>query len=283
MENNLPEKSSTFNKRDVDDINSETGTSKWGQLAEDDIAFLDTVDRISKLNISISKIKSHQNHSLLINRIWGIQQRAMSFLEDKFRFLLEESRSVELEQSSGDTKAKQEQPDQTENYNSPGYSPEILSSLNRIAKEMSTKCCQVYTMTRRNAFDEQLSGLGFEKISMDDMQNMQWETLEKEIPKWIKASKECTTLLFSSERKLAEEIFADSPSISSSLFINLTRGLVIQFLNFAESVAMTKRSADKLFKYLDMYETLRDSLPAIDTLFPQEFANQLRTEMTTTQ
>ncbi|GLT27206.1 hypothetical protein SLA2020_022230 [Shorea laevis] len=262
--------------------------AKWGQLAEDDITFLDSVDRISKLNISISKIKSHQNHSLLINRICGIQQRAMSFLEDEFRILLEETRSVESEQSSSDTKAKQELPDQTENYNFPGYSPEILSSLNRIAKEMITggfesECCQVYTMTRRNAFDEQLTGLGFEKISIDDVQKMQWETLEKEIPKWIKAFKECTTVLFSSERKLAEEIFTDSPSISSSLFINLTRGLVIQFLNFAEAVAMTKRSAEKLFKYLDMYETLRDSLPAIDTLFPQEFANQLRTEMTTTR
>ncbi|GKV26102.1 hypothetical protein SLEP1_g35455 [Rubroshorea leprosula] len=261
--------------------------AKWGQLAEDDIAFFDTVDRISKLNISISKIKSHQNHSLLINRICGIQQRAMSFLEDEFRILLEEPRSVESEQSSGDTKAKQEQPGQTENYNSPSYTPDILSSLNRIAKEMiaggfESECCQVYTMARRNAFDEQLSRLGFEKTSIDDMQKMQWEALEREIPKWIKTFKECT-ILFSSELKLAEEIFTDSPSISSSLFINLTRGLVIQFLNFAEAVAMTKRSAEKLFKYLDMYETLRDSLPALDTLFPQELANQLRTEMTTTR
>ncbi|GLU18731.1 hypothetical protein SLE2022_350150 [Rubroshorea leprosula] len=275
-------------------LKHESGESKliWGQV--DTAAFLDSVDRISKLNNSIAELKSDLKHSLLINRVCSIQQRAMSFLEDEFRILLEECRTVvEAEQSdAANLKEKQQGDDETntENSNLPGYSspPEIISTLNRIAKEMisggyESECCQVYMMARRHVFDETLSKLGYEKMSFDDVQKMQWEALERDIPTWIKTFKECANVLFSNEHKLAQEIFNHYPSIAATLFTNLTRGVVIQFLNFAEAVAMTKRSAEKLFKFLDMYETLRDSLSTIETLFPEQCANELRTETTTTR
>jgi exocyst complex protein 7 len=110
---------------------------------------------------------------------------------------------------------------------------------------------------------------------------MPWEALEREIPIWIKAVKECASIYFVEELKLAEAIFSDYSSISSSLFSNLIRTVMIQLLNFAEGVAMTKRSAEKLFKFLDMYETLRDSLPAMGALFSEEYENELKTETTT--
>ncbi|XWS32607.1 hypothetical protein CRYUN_Cryun22dG0004500 [Craigia yunnanensis] len=265
---------------------------KGCQLPEDDASFLKVVDQISKLYKNLSSVfRLDSNQGPLINRIGKIQQRAMSYLEDEFRSLLEESRIVEPDQ-------KQEVADQcplpgqdqsaesNEESNFPGYSQEVLANLNKIAKEMisgghESECCEVYMITRRNVIEETLNKLGFEKISIDEVQRMQWEALEREIPPWIKAFKQCANVYFPGERKLAETIFSDYPSLSDSHFSNLTRGVFIQLLNFAEAVAISKRSTEKLFKFLDMYETLRDSLSAIDSVFPEECAKELRAETTT--
>ncbi|KDP41806.1 hypothetical protein JCGZ_26824 [Jatropha curcas] len=142
-----------------------------------------------------------------------------------------------------------------------------------------SECCQVYTITRRRAFDECLDRMGFEKTSIDEVQKMQWEALENVIPAWIKTFKDCANIYFSKERDLAKAVFSDCPSISSCLFSNLVRGVMIQLLNFTEGIAMVKRSTEKLFKFLDMYETLRDSITAMDGLLPEECEIELKTEL----
>uniref|UniRef100_A0A5B7B2L3 Exocyst subunit Exo70 family protein n=1 Tax=Davidia involucrata TaxID=16924 RepID=A0A5B7B2L3_DAVIN len=150
------------------------------------------------------------------------------------------------------------------------YKPELVTKLKGIVTTMisagyETECCQVYSITRRNAlFMETMKNQELEKMSIDDVQKLQWEALEGEIAKWIKVVKHCTTVLFPGERNLCGVIFSDYPSTFRSLFTNLARAAVIQFIDFAEAVALTKRSAEKLFKFLDMYETLHQLIPAID-------------------
>ncbi|ERM94977.1 hypothetical protein AMTR_s00009p00222030 [Amborella trichopoda] len=86
---------------------------------------------------------------------------------------------------------------------------------------------------------------------------MQWETLEIEIRKWMNAFRRIAIVYFPSKQRLCEEVFGKDATVDS-LFQNLAKGVVIQLLNFAEAVAMSKRSTEKLFKFLDIYETLRD-------------------------
>ncbi|KAF2301848.1 hypothetical protein GH714_029858 [Hevea brasiliensis] len=282
----------------VVEYESSEGKGKWSQVPEDDLSFLDAVNRVSKLTNSLAEFIFDPNNCTLVNYIGGINQRAMSFLEDQFRLLLEDYKSNnEVDQNNDTAKGKEqgendrcmlpESDDQvTEEDNFTGYSEDVVANLNRVAKEMITggyesECCQVYMITRRHAFDECLDKMGFEKMSIDDVQKMQWEALESEIPAWIKTFKDCANIYFAKERKLAEAVFSDFPSLVSSLFSNLVRGVMIQLLNFTEGIAMTKTSAEKLFKFLDMYETLRDSITAIDDLFPQESENELKPEMIT--
>lgn len=142
------------------------------------------------------------------------------------------------------------------------------------------ECCQVYTICRRFSFEENLIKIGFEKISMDDILKMQWKTLENHIPTWIKTFKDCITIYLPREKKLAESVFEfpDNPNISLTLFSDLSQGLVPNLINFAEGVAMTKRAPEKLFKILDMFEALRDVMPKFDELYPEESANDLKTD-----
>lgn len=288
------------------------GKNKWEVVAEKDSWLMETVDRVSKLVKMLShhpqasaseevKTNSYERRDSLVNRIGVIQQRAMSFLEEDFRLLIEESRSpTELDPGGGnnnnnnnDTKEQQQgadtdpdnQPGESET-NFPGYPEEAIASMRKIAGEMlsrgyESECCQAYIMARRNAFEEILQKLGLERISIDEMvQKVQWETLARDmIPAWINTFKQCTAVYFPGERKLAEAVFAGSPTVSAGIFSSLSRGVVIQLLNFAEGAAMTKRAMEKLFKLLDMYEALRDVIPKLDGLFPEESLEELKTEM----
>ncbi|KAM1323378.1 hypothetical protein ACFX2I_044701 [Malus domestica] len=305
---------------------------KWCQEPENDALFLDSLDRIRRLSkyLSFLGLKFEESHGALINRLVSIQHRALLYLEEEFRILLEESRTCTITDSvcgsdhkdnkdhkdgkdhstkggnnNNDSNKQQDQqdqessggalPDQAESGGGRdelqadqflGYAQEVVNNLNKIAKEMisggyETECCEVYMISRRHMFGETLHELGLEKHSLDDIQKMHWESLERDIISWVKALKECATVYFSGERRLVEAVFADYPSISSSLFSNLAGGVMIQLLNFAEGIAISKRSAEKLFKTLDMYEALREVVPKMDTLFPVNCVNELKHETST--
>ncbi|KAK8593119.1 hypothetical protein V6N13_043266 [Hibiscus sabdariffa] len=263
---------------------------------DDDWSFLKAAQQMSKLHKNLSKIfELDSSQGPLINRIGRIHQQVMCYLEDEFRALLEESRVVEPEVNQEPASDQCAEPGEGQDQaarsnevlsNFPGYSQEALATLNKTAKEMISggyefECCEVYMMTRRNAIEETLNKLGFEKISIDDVQKMQWDALERGIPSWIKAFKACANVYFAGERKLAETVFSDNPSVAKSLFNSLTRVLFLQLLNFAEAVALSKRSTEKLFKFLDIYETLRGNFSTIDSLFPEECAKELNEQLMT--
>nr|GLL26734.1 exocyst complex component EXO70B1-like isoform X1 [Ipomoea trifida] len=230
---------------------------KWRELEEDDAAaLLEAVNRICRLYRSVSQFYSpeHQRYAKSINH----PEETTPLPPPVF----------------------------------PGYPEETVSKLNRLAKAMisggyETECCQVYFVSRRNALEESLRGkLGYEGHSIDDVQKMSWEIVEREISTWIAAFNHCATVLFSCERKLSDAVFNDCPQLSTSseaIFNNLSGGLVIQFLIFPEAVAMTKRSAEKLFKFLDLYETMRDHLPTAYDNFPPDYVNELKAEAALTR
>ncbi|WVZ14856.1 hypothetical protein V8G54_012422 [Vigna mungo] len=283
-------------------VKYDTGEMKWRETIEDDSSLLGCANRISRLmNHFIEYSRSHAEKEqegeekekvridFMINGVSVIQQRVMSFLEDEFRTLMEESRNP----NKPDSKGKQQVADSLESEpleesipEFPGFTEEAIANLNKIAKEMvasgyENECCQVYALSRRHAFEDGMNKiLGYEKLSIDEIQRMQWETLEREIPTWINTWKECTSVWFPGERKLVEMVFGNEAETVVSLMGNISRSIVIQLLNFGESIAMTKRAGEKLFKLLDMYETLRDAIPIMETLFPDDIMGEIKTETT---
>lgn len=271
---------------------------KWSKLTEEDsTSFLKVVDRVCSLLNAISQFSSEYKYAHSINLIGRVLQHAMSYLEEEFKSLLEDYKIPDSDTSKSNDKkpkqsstpsssneeADQNQPTEPEENHFPGYSDDIISNLIRLSKAMvdggyEKECCEVYFVARRNALEETLRKLGFEKYSIDDVQKINWESLEREIVAWIRTINQCATVHFPRERKLADSVFSDHPSIFASRFGSLANFVMLQLLNFAEAVALTKRAAEKLFKFLDLYEALRDIPQTTDSFFPQELARELKTE-----
>nr|GMD50995.1 exocyst complex component EXO70B1-like [Ipomoea batatas] len=247
-------------KYDNGNLSSGESRTKIGKMTEEESFFYEAVTRLSKLTEFPSSGSQNQQTS-------SVLQRAMAFLEEEFRIILEDSVQDDVAAvKRDDGGALEESPPPEEEYQP--YPPDVVTRMNRIANVMlsggyETECCQVYSICRRNDFSKQMKKLEHEKIHTEDIQKTSWDSLEEEITKWVRVAKICSKILFPAERDLAEAVFSDHPMISRSLFSNLARAVVIQLLDFADAVAKTKRAAEKLFKFLHMYETIRDLIPAI--------------------
>lgn len=241
---------------------------KWSRLKEEDAAwFLEAVDRVTSLSKSLAKFASEYKYAYTINRAGSVLQRAMSYLEGEFKVLLEEYKT----HTDSDSRSKSDSSD------------EITSDLIRISKAMlvggyKDECCQVYYVVRRDALEEHIVQLGLEKLSIDDIHKKPWESLEREIELWILKFTTFAKAQFPSERKLLESVFSGHPTIPETLFRDLTCGITKHILKFAEAVALSRRSPDKLFKYLTVYETIRDVISGIGALLAQGVAPELKNE-----
>lgn len=152
---------------------------------------------------------------------------------------------------------------------------EAIEELKDIADRMirsgyEKECCQVYCNVRRDVLDECLAILGVERISIEEVQRIEWKILDDKLKKWIEAVKVVVRVLLFGEKRLCESIFSDSELIQEICFVETTKGCVMQTLNFGEAVAISQRSTEKLFRMLDMYEVLVDVSQDLEALYTDE-------------
>ncbi|KAG6581772.1 Exocyst complex component EXO70A1, partial [Cucurbita argyrosperma subsp. argyrosperma] len=159
---------------------------------------------------------------------------------------------------------------------------DAIIDLRSIAERMITagylrECIQVYGSVRKSTFDSSFRRLGIEKLSIGDIQRLDWNELEMKIRRWIKAAKVSIRTLFASEKKLCEQIFYGiGTAIDDACFMETVKGPVVQLFNFAEAISISRRSPEKLFKILDLHDALTDLIPDIDVIFDSKSAEYIR-------
>ncbi|CAI8607857.1 unnamed protein product [Vicia faba] len=161
---------------------------------------------------------------------------------------------------------------------------EAVSDLRCIADRMISsgylrECIQVYGSVRKSAVDLNFKKLGVEKLSIGDVQRLDWEQLETKIRRWIRAAKVCVRTLFASEKRLCEQIFEGiGSSIDDACFMETVKGPAIQLFNFAEAISISRRSPEKLFKILDLHDALMDLIPDVDVVFDSKSSESIRVQ-----
>ncbi|KAM7493335.1 hypothetical protein LguiB_027944 [Lonicera macranthoides] len=142
-----------------------------------------------------------------------------------------------------------------------------ISRLSCIAKRMNLagyvcECFEVYKCVRMGFLENSLKQLGIEKLSTRDTLGLFLEEFKKKIDQLIHAAEVCYWILFSSEMKFCSQIF---DGIEHDLCFHETiKDAEIQLMNFAEALITSRRSPDKLFKFLDLSKGLSNTWDMLD-------------------
>ncbi|ERN16141.1 hypothetical protein AMTRI_Chr11g95420 [Amborella trichopoda] len=275
---------------------------------EDLGGYLEAVDQLRSNVQFFSCNKSFKSSDGVLNHANGLLAKAMQKLEEEFKQLLsayskvvEPDRLFECLPNSmrPSTGSHGDQGDSS--GKSPGHQPDhqvkstegvvptlptlipprIMPLLHDLATRMvqaghQQQCLKTYRDTRASIMEQSLRKLGVEKLSKDDVQKMQWEVLEAKIGNWIHYMRIAVKLLFTGERKVCDQIFEGIDSLRDQCFAEVTANSVTMLLSFGEAIAKSKRSPEKLFVLLDMYEVMHELQPEIETLFEGKACTEMR-------
>ncbi|XP_078432043.1 exocyst complex component EXO70A1-like [Wolffia australiana] len=164
--------------------------------------------------------------------------------------------------------------------------PRILPLLHELAQQMvhaghRQQCFKIYKENRSFVMEQTLRKLGVEKLTKEDVQKMQWEILEAKIGNWTVFIRVAVVLLFSGERKICDQIFNGMDSLNDQCFSEVTASSLSLLLSFGDAIARSKRSPEKLFVLLDMFESMHELQPEIERIFAGKAFSEMRDSMFT--
>ncbi|KAA8516804.1 hypothetical protein F0562_017086 [Nyssa sinensis] len=274
---------------------------------EDLESYLEAVDQLRNIVHFFSSNKSLKSSIGVLNHASNLLTKAILKLEEEFRQLLTSySKPVEpdrlfdclpnsLRPSSGSPgqgdaggRKPSKHPDNQHKslehvvYTPPALiPPRILPLLHDLAHQLALAGHQqqlftIYRETRISVLEQSLRKLGVEKLNKDDVQKMQWEVLETKIGNWIHFMRIAVKLLFAGEKKVCDQIFEGVDSLREQCFADVTANCVAVLLSFGEAIAKSKRSPEKLFVLLDMYEIMRELQPEIEIIFEGKYCGEMR-------
>lgn len=272
---------------------------------EDLESYLVAIEQLRNIVQFFSLNKSFKSSDAVVNHANSCLAKAIQKLEEEFKQLLSaHSKPVEPDhlfdclpnslrpvgESEGgkNPSATSHLDNQTKNLETAVYKPptlippRILPLLHDLAQQMvqagnQQQCIKIYRETRASALETSLRKLGVEKLSKDDVQKMQWEVLEAKIGNWIHFMRIAVKLLFAAERKICDQIFEGINNVlKNQCFADVTTNSVLMLLSFGDAIAKSKRSPEKLFVLLDMYEIMRELRQEIEAIFEGRACAEMR-------
>ncbi|KAG6580570.1 Exocyst complex component EXO70H1, partial [Cucurbita argyrosperma subsp. sororia] len=162
----------------------------------------------------------------------------------------------------------------------------VMEDLRTIAECMissgyAKECVNMYKVIRKSIIDEGVYRLGLEKLSPSRINKMDWEVLDLKIKNWLDAIKLAIRTLFVGERILCDNVFSSSESIRESCFADISREGALLLFGFPELVAKSKKSPEKMFRVLDMYSSIAENWPEIESIFSSESSSIVRSQALT--
>ncbi|TYH80874.1 hypothetical protein ES332_D03G162400v1 [Gossypium tomentosum] len=279
--------------------------TKWDSSHDDNLVSLFSdkdearqyLGSIKGLQKAMKYLVLHQSNSEKLVRAQLLMQTAMKRLQKEFYQILKSNRdyldpeSVSAHSSSRPSVSRssfsefeeeeEEEEDGSENENDSVPEVEIASlaamaDLRAIAEAMisagyAKECIKVYKIIRKSIVDEALYHLGVEReLTFQKIQKMEWEVLEFKIKNWLSAVKMAVKTLFYGERLLCDQVFSVSAAIRESCFTEISKEGALALFGFPENVAKCKKTPEKLFRILDLYEAVSGLWPEVESIFSFE-------------
>lgn len=163
----------------------------------------------------------------------------------------------------------------------------VMADLRLIAECMistgyTKECLQIYKVIRKSIIDEGIYRLGVERLSSSQVRKMDWEVMDRKIKDWVNAVDVAMKTLFNGERILLDHVFASSDAIRESCFTEISKDGAMTLFSFPEIVSKnSKKSPEKVFRLLDMYTSIVEHRPEIETTFSFDSETVIRSQALT--
>ncbi|MQL87218.1 hypothetical protein Taro_019759 [Colocasia esculenta] len=276
---------------------------------EDLESYLEAVDQLRNNARFFSSNKSFKGSDGVLNHVNNLLSKAIIKLEEEFKQLLSTYSkplepdslfeclpnslrpSSETSGNQGDANGKTPSTTSHSEHSKASEAaiyklptlipPRILPLLCDLAQQLvqaghQQQCLIIYRECRVSVMEQTLRKLGVEKLSKDDVQKMQWEILEAKIGNWIHFMRIAVKLLFAGEKMVCDQIFDGVDSLRDQCFAEVTSNSLEMLLSFGDAIAKSKRSPEKLFVLLDMYEIMRELQSEIETIFEGKSCSEMR-------
>ncbi|KAL9330650.1 hypothetical protein ACSQ67_000260 [Phaseolus vulgaris] len=155
-----------------------------------------------------------------------------------------------------------------------------VQALTRISTTLAANdcmdiCIDIYLKARYRRAAKALMKLNPDYLrtyTPEGIDEMEWETLETAITLWIQHFEVAVKKVLLSEKKLCEKVLGDFMEglVWPECFIKISDKIMAVFFRFGEGVARSSKEPQKLFKLLDMFESLEKLKPQISQIFEGE-------------
>ncbi|MCD7458376.1 Exocyst complex component EXO70I [Datura stramonium] len=212
-------------------------------------------------------------------RFDGLLDDALLNLQDEYESLLNKMRHrnfMEAESDCGD-----DQVDVDADMVSIDLGSELeIEVLTRICETLAANdcldiCIDIFVKVRYKRAAKALMRLNPEYLktySPEEIDEMEWESLETAISLWIQHFELATKKVFVSEKKLCCQVLGTVMDgvIWPECFVKIADKIMAVFFRFGEGVARSKKEPQKLFKLLEMFESLERLKPEFSEIFAGE-------------
>ncbi|XP_059637169.1 exocyst complex component EXO70I-like [Cornus florida] len=228
--------------------------------------------RRHRLRETLMTLKALYESEVDAMRFDGLLDEALLNLQDEYESLLQRLKHQNIGEAQDDDTAEIMASDLgTE------LEVEVLKQISETlaANDCLDICIDIFVKVRYKRAAKALMRLNPDYLrtyTTEEIDEMEWETLETAITLWIQHFELAIKTVFVSEKKLCNQVLGNLMDgvVWPECFVKIADKIMAVFFRFGEGVARSNKEPQKLFKLLDMF----DSLEKLKTQFSEIFQGE---------
>ncbi|GMI82709.1 exocyst subunit exo70 family protein G1 [Hibiscus trionum] len=217
--------------------------------------------QMERLKEALSTLRALYASEVDAMKFDGLLDEALLNLQDEFEIMLQQMKHQNIGEQQADEEADQQVPVVSD------LGTEMqVQILKRIAETLAANdcldiCIDIFVKARYRRAAKALMRLNPDYLrtyTPEEIDGMEWESLETAISLWIQHFELALTTVFVSEKKLCKQVLGGLPEVLIWLecFVKIADKIMAVFFRFGEGVARSNREPQKLFKLLEMFDSL---------------------------
>ncbi|GJP38739.1 hypothetical protein CLOM_g23154 [Closterium sp. NIES-68] len=156
--------------------------------------------------------------------------------------------------------------------------PKLHAMARRLVENgCASDCTRAYKEKREAALRRNFQRLGVQTMTKAEIHSTPWPQLEERMRRWSEHM-HIGMILVAGEREACDEVFDGLEPCGEQCFVDLSRSSMLLLAGFGEAVSEIKKTPERLFSFLDMYETTLDLKCTVDELFKGPEGEMMRRE-----